>query len=155
MCVSRKVARFVRRSIFCGVLLAGASISSAQSDEHRVAVPKADNLQSIRHIIPQPAGFILVADICRGAECRNDYSDYDSDEDEPENACSLKDGEVEEYARERRWKKKHAKAPKKCGVRCLYRRFKKGYCGLGCDYYYFRTYEYRYGRIRKRGRCRR
>lgn len=34
-----------------------------------------------------------------------------------------------------------------CGIRCWYWRLRKGYCGRGCDYYQFRSYDYRNGQL--------
>lgn len=47
---------------------------------------------------------------------------------------------------------------KDCGVRCWYRRLRRGYCGRGCDYYRFRLKEFPEGKFdshrRRRLACR-
>lgn len=42
---------------------------------------------------------------------------------------------------------------KNCGVRCMYERLRNGFCGPGCDYYYFRLKEYKPRRFYPRKPC--
>jgi hypothetical protein len=34
-----------------------------------------------------------------------------------------------------------------CGIRCWYRRLREGYCGRGCEYYFFRLTEFPEGKL--------
>ena len=34
-----------------------------------------------------------------------------------------------------------------CGIKCWYKRLRRGYCGRGCDYYRFRMNEFREGKL--------
>lgn len=42
---------------------------------------------------------------------------------------------------------------KECGIRCMYERLRNGFCGPGCDYYYFRMKEYKPRRFYRRKPC--
>jgi hypothetical protein len=42
---------------------------------------------------------------------------------------------------------------KECGIRCMYERLRNGFCGPGCDYYYFRMHEYKPRKFYQRKPC--